>query len=379
MIWLCGLSVSGQALRLSGYLKDMQGFYYLENPVNLGDHSLEWTTYNLVHQRFNLNWQPTEALRFEVGMRNRLMSGPLLDEASHYAATFEQDNGWMDLSWNLATKRGWFLNTSLDRLYVDYTWRHVQIRMGRQRINWGVSLVWNPNDLFNAFSFTDFDYEERPGSDAVLLTWYTSGSSNLDVVVQTDSSQSTTLATRYVFNWNDWDLQVLTGKMADDAVVGGGFSGALGKVSLRGEGSLFVPLSQGATTAISTTLSADHTLENGLFLHAAYLFNSLGGNGAGGLSVLNPTYQLSAKRLSLGKHELFAQASYPINPLLHVSGACLFNPVDGSAYISPNLSLSLHDNLELLLTAQCLLGDPGTEYGFLGNTWAGFARLKWSY
>ena len=36
-----------------------------------------------------------------------------------------------------------------------------------------MNLVWNPNDLFNAFSFVDFDYEERPGSDALRIQKYT--------------------------------------------------------------------------------------------------------------------------------------------------------------------------------------------------------------
>jgi len=376
---LSSLSVSAQSLNLSGYLKDMQGLYYLETPVNLNGRNLDLTTYNLVHHRLNLDWHPNKALHFVAGMRNRLMSGPLLKDVNQYPAMFERDNGWMDLSWNLATKAGWFLNTTFDRLYVDYTWGAFQMKLGRQRINWGVSLVWNPNDLFNAFSFTDFDYEERPGSDALLFTWYTTGSSSLDLVAQTDSNRSLTLAGRYAFNWHNWDMQLIAGKMADDAVVGGGFSGVLGSVSIRGEGTVFMPIDQTSSTAVSATLSADKNLENNLFLHAAYLFNSLGGSNMGGLSMLNPTYQLSAKRLSMGKHELFAQASYPLNPILNISGACLFNPEDGSAYVSPNLSISLHDNLELLLTAQCLLGEPGSEYGFLGNTWAGFARLKWSY
>lgn len=379
LIWLSGLTAGGQTLSLSGYVKDMQGFYYLENPINVDGNSLEWTTYNLVHHRLNLDWQPLDGLHLEAGLRNRLMSGPLLKDATLYATAMEADKGLVDLSWNLAAKPGYFLNSTLDRLFLEYTWGAFQVRLGRQRINWGVNLVWNPNDLFNAFSFTDFDYEERPGSDALLCTWYPTGSSSLDVVAQTDSSHALTLASRYVFNWRDWDIQVLAGKVADDAVIGGGWSGAWGAVALRGESSLFVPLHAGASTALSATLSADHTLSNSLYVHAAYLFNSLGGSNTGGLSLLNPTYTLSAKRLSMGKHELFAQAAYPLSPLFNLSAACLFNPDDGSAYLSPSLSISLHDNLELLLTAQCLLGEPGSEYGYLGNTWAGFGRLKWSY
>jgi hypothetical protein len=62
--------------------------------------------------------------------------------------------------------------------YLDYTAGKWQFRVGRQRINWGVNLVWNPNDVFNSFSYFDFDYEERPGSDAVRVQYYTGTTSS---------------------------------------------------------------------------------------------------------------------------------------------------------------------------------------------------------
>lgn len=379
LTWVGALGTTAQPLQLSGYLKDMQAVYYLETPVQLGEQHLSWTTCNLVHHRLNLNWYATDALHLSAGIRNRWMTGPLVRQVPAYAEAMAHEEGWMRLRWNLMSGKGYVLNAQLDRLSVDYTWRQFQLRVGRQRINWGMSLVWNPNELFNAFSFTDFDYEERPGCDALQFTWYTSGQSNLEVVARTDSSRSLTLASRYVFNHRDWDIQVLAGTMINDVVFGGGCTGAVGLVSIRSEGTVFIPINGASPTAVSATLSADRTLENHLYLHAAYLYNSLGGRGSGNRPLFDPSNNLSAKMLSTGKHEIFAQTAYPLTPLINLGGACLLNPIDGSAYLSTNLSISLLDDLELLLTAQCLLGKPGSEYGYLGNTWAGFARLKWSY
>jgi hypothetical protein len=63
----------------------------------------------------------------------------------------------------------WIGHTNINRLYLDWRKNNWQVRMGRQRINWGVNLVSNPNDLFNTYSFFDFDYTERPGADALRV------------------------------------------------------------------------------------------------------------------------------------------------------------------------------------------------------------------
>lgn len=373
-----------QKLNLSGYVKDMQGYYYLQNPIPLSPtESFQSTTYNQLHNRLNLEYQPTENLRFELGVRNRLLIGPLIQDIAGYAGIFEADNGLVDLSFNLAEKDNWFLNTSIDRFYLDYTSGKFQLRLGRQRINWGINLVWNPNDLFNAFSFIDFDYEERPGSDAALLTWYRSGSSSLDIALKVDGNNNTTAAARYLFNLNGYDLQFIGGKNENDWVLGGGWSGNIGAVSFRGEGSFFTPMAGKehlSKKAVSATLGADYTFGKELFFTAAFLFNSMGTTGSTtGLSLLNPNFNLSAKQLSIGKYELFGQLSYPFSPILNGSLAGMYNPSDGSSFIGPTVSLSLQDNLELMLTAQLLLGKTGSEYGAMGNTYACFGRLRWSF
>ncbi|MEZ4983057.1 MAG: hypothetical protein R2769_16025 [Saprospiraceae bacterium] len=81
-------------------------------------------------------------------------------------------NDYFDLSIEGADQMGVAAQMMLDRLFVQYTYKQFEARLGRQRINWGISTIWNPNDIFNAYNFSDFDYEERPGSDAMLLKYY---------------------------------------------------------------------------------------------------------------------------------------------------------------------------------------------------------------
>ena len=200
---------------------------------------------------------------------------------------------------------------------------------------------------------------------------------------KTDRYHNTTSAARYLFNVSGYDVQFIGGKNENDFVLGGGWSGNIGKVSFRGEGSLFTPLpgkEDISKKAVSVTFSADYTFDNSLYIHSAFLFNSMGTTERGeGISLLNPNFNLSAKQLSIGKYELFGQVSYPISPILNASVAGIFNPSDLSSYIGPTVTISLQDNLELMLTAQILLGEAGSEYGAMGNTYACFGRLRWSF
>lgn len=132
------------------------------------------------------------------------------------------------------------LNTTIDRLWADFNYGKLLARVGRQRINWGQTLIWNPNDIFNVYSFFDFDYIERPGSDAIRLQYYPDYSSSLEMVVNANYENHITAASLYRFNKWGYDIQFLAGYVnSEDFVVGAGWSGAIGPVSFRGEFSLF--------------------------------------------------------------------------------------------------------------------------------------------
>ena len=104
------------------------------------------------------------------------------------------------------------MHTILDRLYVDFQSGKWQVIAGRHRINWGMNLVWNPTDIFNTFSVFDFDYEERPGTDAVLVKYYSSSTSHLEVVYElADNLEESSVVGRGKLNFENYDVQLFTG------------------------------------------------------------------------------------------------------------------------------------------------------------------------
>ena len=385
LILLSAFFSKAQKITLNGYVKDMEGIYVFENaiPMPAGE-KLKHTSYNLVHNRLNFRAYPTNNITVALEMRNRLFSGNLINKIPGYSAQIAKDNGFVDLSWNLTEQEKWFVNTTIDRIFIDYTKGDWQVRAGRQRINWGINMVWNPNDIFNAFSYIDFDYEERPGSDAILVTYYPNFSSSIDLAYKAaDAFTNTAFAAKYRFNLKNYDIQFIAGQAGNDFVFGGGWSGFIGGMSFRGEGSFFTPLPSKkyvSENAFTGTVSLDYTFNNSLYLHTSFLYNSNGTTTKGeSFSLLDPGYQLSAKNLSIGKYELFGQASYPLNPLIKTGLAAMMNLSDQSMYIGPSASISLHNNLELFLMSQVMLGETGSEYAATGNIYAYFGRLRWSF
>lgn len=376
----------------SGHISDMQSVYVLQDPVPISPtEDFQWTNYNQLSNRLNFNLYGGP-FHMEVGMRNRVLAGSILNDFPVYSTYFEEDNGLVDLSWNLVSKDYFLLNTSFDRLFIDFTAGNWLFSIGRQRVNWGMALVWTPNDLFNAFSYTDFDYTERPGSDAALVSYFPTGTSQVDLAyaidrrgLDPDNTYQHTLALRYYFNRWDWDFQCLSGWFHDDLVVGGGFTGNIGMVSIRGEASFFFALPsrlEYSENSLTATISADYSFSNSLFLHFAFLYNSLGTTDTGeSLPLFNPSSSaiLSPKRLSVGKYELFAQVSYPVSPILSVDFSTMFNPADLSAYLAPSVNVSLSDDWSMLFIAQVLLGEEGTEYAASGNTYAMYVQVQWDF
>jgi hypothetical protein len=360
----------------NGYMKDLYMYYSPESPFPGVEIDHLWT--NVIHNRLNFKWYATPHMTAVIEMRNRLIVGNLVKDFPNYRQTVDVDYGFKDLSWVSAQGNSWFIHSMIDRAYVDYSSGKWQVKVGRQRVNWGVNLVWNPNDIFNTFSYFDFDYEERPGTDALRVQYYTGVTSSAELVYKPGHDDiKTSLAGMYRFSKWEYDFQFLAGQAGNDWVVGAGWAGDIRGAGFRGELTHFKPRYSSSYKATVASVSADYTFSNSWYIHSSVLYNSAGQTGkAGGMNVLfNP--DLSAKQLSVARYSLFGQISKPITPLFSGSFSGIVNPMDGSFYVGPTLTYSLLDNLELMLTGQLFFGKAETEFGDIGRL--AYGRLKWSF
>jgi len=378
LVFIPIISVAQDSLKQShfvfnGYIKDMQSFIFQ-------DIKGDWTGANLVHNRLNFKWLVSSSLTASVEVRNRLLTGNILSAYPGYNQSFETDYGMVDLSKNLIDQKSWLLNTAIDRLWLQYSTDKFQITVGRQRINWGQTFVWNPNDIFNSYSYFDFDYEEKPGSDAIRLQYYSGPASVIEFAIKSNSLKEVSFAGLYRFNKWNYDFQLIGG-VADekDLIIGTGWSGQILKGGFRGEATYFHPMESfnDTTGVFLASIGYDYTLKNSLSLQFEVLYN--GNNQSTNIFTMDQltSNNLSAKNLFLTGYSMFGSLSYPVTPLVNCSLAGIGNPKDKLYFIIPSVNISLKENLELSFTAQLLryagMNENGQDLNFL------YARLKYSF
>lgn len=332
---------------------------------------------NLLHNRLNLKGYINEHITFASEFRNRLFIGDQVESNTSYAESIGRDQGLVDLSWNIFNEQSFFLNTTIDRIWIDFNYGKFQTRIGRQRINWGQTLVWNPNDIFNAYSFFDFDYVERPGSDAIRFQYYPNSSSALELAVKADNENRVTAATLYRFNKSGYDIQFLAGYAnSKDLVAGAGWSGATGSVSVRGEVTWFQP-AKGFSDSLGTgifTVGLDKTFRNNSMAQIQFMYC----NNPMDLSGFNSLYSgnISAKDLAFSRFTAFGQYSYPITPLLNASASAMWFPDLKGYFAGPSIDYSLAENVDFSLIWQHF---ESKSTGTRTTINLGFLRLKYSF
>ena len=336
-----------------------------------------WLNSSMLHNRLNFKAYPGSRTTIALEVRNRFVTGDIVTLDPSYATDLAYDPGWIDMSWNLSSGTSYVLNTMIDRAYVDYTAGSLQVRAGRQRINWSQALVWNPNDLFNTYSFFDFDYVERPGSDAVRLTYSTGPSSAAETVVKLNGENEVTAAALYRFSILNTDLQFLAGETDQELfTAGAGGSGALGSYSIRGEATLFVPFggSMEENNIFIVTAGIDRAFSDKITALAQMMYS----NNPTPLDSFTELYNgaLAASQLAFSEFSAIGQLTYAPIPLLNLSLSAIWYPDLDGFYAGPGIDFSLAENVDFTFLWQYFKSTIGEEVVRIN---LGFVRIKYNF
>ena len=381
LLLIFSVSARGQdkfsSFEFKGYLSNMQSAMF-EDPKE------DWIIDGLFHNRLNFYWYGGEHFNASIQFRNRFMYGETLKLVPGYIDNIAKEDGLFDLSFNLLSGESYVLNSAIDRIWFQYTTEGFSATVGRQRINWGQTLVWNVNDVFNTYSYFDFDYEERPGADAVRLQFYPNYTSTIETAVKIDSAHRITAAAMYRFNVFSYDIQLLAGILSEEDYLGGiGWSGNIGGAGFRGEATYFHPKQNFSDTSgmFMGSVGLDYTFPNTLMLQGEYLYSSNPYTSSFGF-IDYYGGPLTVKQLAFTEHTLFASGSYQITPLFFASLSGMYFPKMKGYYIGPNLSYNILSNLDLAFFLQYF--NVAQESIISGNKsrqsitlW--FLRLKWSF
>ena len=347
----------------------------------------------LIHARLNTHWYPSNAFRGELDFRFRAFYGNSVQKIPNFLDQIRSHHEFKQLDCVL-----WHQNKSLgyaqvDRLWLDYSRGNLEATLGRQRIAWGTALVWNVIDIFNPQSILDFDYEEKPGSDAFRLQYYTGPVSKVEISVKPGKNKNHSVAAGMIWvNAFSYDFFALAGVRKDRWVLGGAWAGSVLKAGFRGEFLFGAPpkkseillgpnLSYFGTSLLeydkpvfSGVLSGDYTFPNSLYLHTEILYNSNGKLKNAGIFYWQA---LQTGMLSPSRWSVFQEFSYDVTPLLRGSLFGILNPNDHSSVIVPQFTWSVITNLDATVIAFFARGKHFTEWGDYGTS--AFFRLKYSF
>jgi hypothetical protein len=358
---------------LTGYLSDMPSAMVTKP-------SDPWTLDNLLHNRLNFKLNLGCTATVAVEARTRFLYGETVRDVPGYAEMIGQDRGWVDMSRNLASGKSYILNSTIDRVYLDLRMGRLQATIGRQRINWGMNYVWNPNDIFNAYSFFDFDYIERPGSDAIRLQYYFTPATHIEVAGKMNSSGTSSIAGLFRTTLQGIDVQLLGGMLDErEIVAGGGFSGNIGPVAVNGELTYLYPRKMISHPGPATIagMGASYVAPFNLSIQLEYLYNQAAQDM--NLTSFADFYyrNLTVRDLSFAPHTFFTALSYPVTPLINVGAAGMYFPKLNGFYAGPTLDLSIRQNLDLSIILQHFSVE--LQPGAAQKATMGFLRLKWSF
>jgi hypothetical protein len=380
LLWGTTSQAQTDNLNISGYVQAMPVWIHADLPEPFETDSF-WE-YRL-QNRLNIRYDISPSFAFNWQMRTRFFAGDLLNELNDipgmsYAELIDRDDGLVNLSWVIADRESWLLHYIPDRLNVDWYSDSWRITAGRQRINWGINMITNPNDLFNIYSFYDFDYPERPGTDAIRIQHFIDWASRVELAYSPARDiRSSVVAALYAFNTRQYDIQIISGYYRNRLGAGGGWAGNLRESGFKGEVMLFTDLEENPDgnreTNIVAALTIDHMFENSLFVVLEALYNSKGGRD----QFLLLGEPLSADNPSFSRFQFTGQGSYPFNPLLNGSLAAIWYPDEKAVFLSPSVTYSLTQDIDLNLITQLFLGSDDSAFSDAGSVIA--ASLKWNF
>jgi len=338
----------------------------------------DFNNLGMIHNRLNFKYTPTDNWELAAELRTRAMFQDFRGYSKEMFKATTQDAGWLNLGWNIVRSKYFLLTTSIERLYVSYQTDRWGFKVGRQRINWSQALFFNPNDIFNGYSFFDYDYPERQGSDAIRISAYPTATSVVELAAKLNYWGQPTIAGVYRFNTNGWDIQVLGGMVnRNDLTLGVGFSGDIKGVNLRGEFSYYyslLPNSEFRNSYVAT-LGTDYIFSNGIMLSFSALYNRLPKDSLHSFVKLLSA-PMSPKVLSITEWTITGQISYTFSPILSGGMAVLCFANLPAFYLGPNIDWSITKSLTLSAMIQEFIG---TKKLAPSDLLVGYLRVRWDF
>lgn len=362
-------TATSKKLSVNGYIKDLQTLSFDKDFSDL-------VSGNVIHNRINVKWKPSARFTGDAEFRTRFIWGDEVKLTPGFVSLLRNENEAINMQKIWIQSKSMVLLTNVERLYFDYGDDKLNIRIGRQRINWGVATTWNPNDIFNSYNFLDFDYEERPGVDGGKAGYMFSDSFKTEFAyANTGKKNGNVAALKYALNKWGYDLQFITGWYREHPTIGAGWAGNIKDAGFKGEAQYFWA-GKDSTGHLNLTVQGDYMFKKGWYINLGFLFNNQG------LSKplnnwRNLTLGLSPENLMPTRWNIITTSTKEITPLLSANLSVLYAPGTNLLILYPSFRYNLAANIDADLVWQSFFAEQGRVFEAVTHTC--FFRLKWSF
>jgi hypothetical protein len=266
----------------------------------------------------------------------------------------------------------------LSRLNMELDLYPVVITVGRQRIDWGVGLIYRPLDVFNPSESISIRRGELGFSDALNAEFFLGGLSSAQVSFlpyRGMSGDEFDLTGKISTTVKSYDINLHFAYLRRDILAGVSFSGHL----FDGEfyGSL---LTRGITEPYRVNYSRallGFTYRFGfdMMTTVEYFYN---GTGKRDMSSYEWLSVYRGDFMGLGVDYLAGVVDYELTPLITVEVDALLNCDDWSRSVGLAGKFSTSDNTDLLMGLWTMSGDEETEFNYYPD-FITYMQFRWYY
>ena len=298
------------------------------------------------------------ALAYEQRLRHRTGAGGLAGLAilpAHAADPFRVGR----LQWDLAGAQTAWVH-EIDRASVQLHAGRAEVTIGRQAVGWGRGVLFGAVDLFAPFAPLEADREWRPGIDAVRADVKLTDRSSLDLVGAFGPVWDESALAARLRGYVGWlDVEIVAGRRARDAFVGGSASAAIADAEVHGELAAFRPPGDDplfrSQVVWKGVVGGSYRLPigDGILVYAEYHYSGFGAADPGQLlsQLSTPGFierYVRGDTQILSRHAVALLASYEASPETSYSGQWIQNPADGSGVFVPSVTFTWSDALSMM-------------------------------
>lgn len=294
---------------------------------------------------------------------HELILGNYIDSELFQSRQLQRDQPYGDLEYELYHGNNIFYGQNFYRAFGELKLDEVNLRIGRQKIDWGIMRVFSPGDLFHPLPIFDIEKSERVGATAAQLFLTPWEETKINVVYAFDQDPDRVrLASRVTRTIGHFDLSGFGGKFLRDGIIGMDMTGDIFKAGIRGE--FYYNDADQGDNFIQAAAGLDYGFANTLYLAAEYFHNGQGTNNPLMTPLLIPS---AAQIRSVYKNFIGLQMKYDLTPLWTVSFLDIIDINGGSTFLNPETSYSLKDWLDFRLGAHFPLGHSSGEFTSIPN------------